>query len=108
MALAGSGSIDIEGERVELDDETFVRVAAGTKRKVDAGARRPDDARDRRLPGSAVQDRADERAGRGERLTAGHEENARRLENAGGGVTRTPDLLYTALYMATATRPRYT
>src|SRR5271163_4481080 len=38
LALAGSGWMDIEGERVELDDETFVRVAPGPRRKVHAGA----------------------------------------------------------------------
>lgn len=37
LALAGSGSIDIEGERVELDGETLVRVAADVRRKVYAG-----------------------------------------------------------------------
>ena len=37
VALEGSGWIDIEGERVELDRETLVRIAAGTKRKVHAG-----------------------------------------------------------------------
>jgi mannose-6-phosphate isomerase-like protein (cupin superfamily) len=34
VALDGSGSIDIEGDRVELSRDTFVRVAPGTKRKV--------------------------------------------------------------------------
>jgi mannose-6-phosphate isomerase-like protein (cupin superfamily) len=33
----GSGWMDIEGERVELDPETFVRVAAEPRRKVFAG-----------------------------------------------------------------------
>jgi quercetin dioxygenase-like cupin family protein len=37
LALGGSGWMDIEGERVELDQDTFVRVAAGAKRKVHAG-----------------------------------------------------------------------
>src|SRR5438874_13587814 len=37
IALSGSGSLDIEGERVELDADTFVRVGADTKRKVYAG-----------------------------------------------------------------------
>ena len=37
VAIGGSGWIDIEGERVELDGETFVRVGAGAKRKVYAG-----------------------------------------------------------------------
>jgi mannose-6-phosphate isomerase-like protein (cupin superfamily) len=36
--LSGSGWMDIEGERVELDPETFVRVGAETKRKVYAGS----------------------------------------------------------------------
>jgi mannose-6-phosphate isomerase-like protein (cupin superfamily) len=35
--LAGSGWMDIEGERVELDGETLVRVGPATKRKVHAG-----------------------------------------------------------------------
>jgi mannose-6-phosphate isomerase-like protein (cupin superfamily) len=37
IALGGSGWIDIEGERVELDSDTFVRVGAETRRKVYAG-----------------------------------------------------------------------
>ncbi len=37
VALSGSGWIDIEGERVELDADTLVRVGAKTKRKVYAG-----------------------------------------------------------------------
>ena len=37
LALKGSGWMDIEGERVELDKGVFVRVAPGTKRKVQAG-----------------------------------------------------------------------
>lgn len=37
VALAGSGSIEIDGERVALDAETLVRVPADTKRKVHAG-----------------------------------------------------------------------
>ena len=36
-ALDGSGWIDVEGERVEFDKETLVRVPPGTKRKVYAG-----------------------------------------------------------------------
>jgi len=36
--LKGSGSIDIEGERVELEPGVFVRIAAGTKRKVYPGS----------------------------------------------------------------------
>jgi mannose-6-phosphate isomerase-like protein (cupin superfamily) len=35
--LSGSGSMDVEGERVELEPETLVRVGAKTKRKVYAG-----------------------------------------------------------------------
>lgn len=35
--LSGSGWMDVEGERVELDPETIVRVGAATKRKVYAG-----------------------------------------------------------------------
>jgi quercetin dioxygenase-like cupin family protein len=37
LALAGSGWIDIEGERVELAKDVLIRLAAGTKRKVHAG-----------------------------------------------------------------------
>jgi mannose-6-phosphate isomerase-like protein (cupin superfamily) len=37
LVLSGSGWIDIEGERVDLDEETFVRVSPDTKRKVHAG-----------------------------------------------------------------------
>jgi mannose-6-phosphate isomerase-like protein (cupin superfamily) len=37
IALSGSGWIDIEGERVELDGETLVRVGPETKRKVHSG-----------------------------------------------------------------------
>jgi len=37
--LAGSGWMDIGGERVELDPETFVRVSAETRRKVYAGSK---------------------------------------------------------------------
>jgi mannose-6-phosphate isomerase-like protein (cupin superfamily) len=37
LALSGSGYIDIEGERVDLNPDTLVRVAAGTKRKVYPG-----------------------------------------------------------------------
>ncbi len=35
--LGGSGVIDIEGEQVALEPDTFVRVGSGTKRKVLAG-----------------------------------------------------------------------
>jgi mannose-6-phosphate isomerase-like protein (cupin superfamily) len=37
VALAGSGWIDIDGDRVELDKDVLVRIAAGTKRKVHSG-----------------------------------------------------------------------
>jgi hypothetical protein len=37
LTLGGSGWIDIEGERVELDGETFVRVGPEMRRKVHAG-----------------------------------------------------------------------
>jgi len=36
--LGGSGWIDIEGDRVELDRGVFVRIPADSKRKVHAGA----------------------------------------------------------------------
>jgi mannose-6-phosphate isomerase-like protein (cupin superfamily) len=35
--LAGSGSMDIEGETVEMDGGTLIRVGPGAKRKVIAG-----------------------------------------------------------------------
>ncbi|HWJ51551.1 MAG TPA: hypothetical protein VNR42_11045 [Solirubrobacteraceae bacterium] len=37
LALDGSGWIDIDGERVDLEKDVFVRIAAGTKRKVHSG-----------------------------------------------------------------------
>jgi mannose-6-phosphate isomerase-like protein (cupin superfamily) len=37
VVLDGSGWIDVEGERVEFDKETLVRVPGGTKRKVYSG-----------------------------------------------------------------------
>jgi len=37
LAIEGSGWIDVEGERVDLDTNTFVRVGAAAKRKVHAG-----------------------------------------------------------------------
>jgi mannose-6-phosphate isomerase-like protein (cupin superfamily) len=37
VTLAGSGSMDVEGEQVQLDPETLVRVGAATKRKVTSG-----------------------------------------------------------------------
>ena len=36
-ALKGSGWIDVDGERVELEPGVFVRIGAGTKRKVHSG-----------------------------------------------------------------------
>jgi mannose-6-phosphate isomerase-like protein (cupin superfamily) len=35
--LSGSGWMDIEGERVEMDSETLIRVGPDTKRKVYSG-----------------------------------------------------------------------
>lgn len=35
--LGGSGELEIEGERVALEPDTFIRVGSGTKRKVLAG-----------------------------------------------------------------------
>jgi mannose-6-phosphate isomerase-like protein (cupin superfamily) len=37
LVLSGSGSMEIDGERVEMNPETLIRVAADTKRKVYAG-----------------------------------------------------------------------
>jgi mannose-6-phosphate isomerase-like protein (cupin superfamily) len=37
VALSGSGWLEIEGERVELDGETVVRVGPETRRKAFAG-----------------------------------------------------------------------
>ncbi|HXM87620.1 MAG TPA: hypothetical protein VN889_08285 [Solirubrobacteraceae bacterium] len=37
VALSGSGWIEIDGERVELDGTTFVRVGPAARRKVHAG-----------------------------------------------------------------------
>ncbi|HEY4426569.1 MAG TPA: hypothetical protein VGN08_00035 [Solirubrobacteraceae bacterium] len=37
LALGGSGWLDIEGERVDLDADTFVRVGPETRRKVYSG-----------------------------------------------------------------------
>src|SRR5271166_1516703 len=37
VVLAGSGEIDIEGERTPIDPETIVRVGAGTSRRIFAG-----------------------------------------------------------------------
>lgn len=37
VALSGSGWMEIEGERVELDRETMIRVGADVRRKIHAG-----------------------------------------------------------------------
>ena len=37
LALAGSGWTDIDGDRVDLGKDVFVRIAGGTKRKVHSG-----------------------------------------------------------------------
>jgi mannose-6-phosphate isomerase-like protein (cupin superfamily) len=37
VTLGGSGWIDIEGERVDLDGDTLVRVGPDTRRKVHSG-----------------------------------------------------------------------
>jgi mannose-6-phosphate isomerase-like protein (cupin superfamily) len=37
VALSGSGWIEVDGERVQLDDETLVRVGPKTRRKLYAG-----------------------------------------------------------------------
>jgi mannose-6-phosphate isomerase-like protein (cupin superfamily) len=37
LKLAGSGWMEIDGDRVELDDDTFVRVAPEAKRRLFAG-----------------------------------------------------------------------
>jgi mannose-6-phosphate isomerase-like protein (cupin superfamily) len=37
MAVGGSGWVEVEGERVELDRDTLVRVGAAARRKVYAG-----------------------------------------------------------------------
>jgi mannose-6-phosphate isomerase-like protein (cupin superfamily) len=38
VALQGSGWIDIDGERVELDKDVLVRIAPSTKRRVHSGS----------------------------------------------------------------------
>ncbi len=38
LAIGGSGWMDIDGERVELDSDTFVRVGPQARRKVHSGA----------------------------------------------------------------------
>jgi hypothetical protein len=38
LPIGGSGWIDIDGERVDLDGETFVRVGPAAKRKIYSGA----------------------------------------------------------------------
>jgi hypothetical protein len=37
LAIGGSGWIDIDGERVEIDGDTFVRVGPDVKRKIYSG-----------------------------------------------------------------------
>src|ERR687885_1220289 len=37
LVLRGSGEMSIEGETVQLDTDTMVRVSAGTKRKITPG-----------------------------------------------------------------------
>lgn len=37
LAIGGSGWMDIEGERIDLDGMTFVRVGPETKRKIYSG-----------------------------------------------------------------------
>jgi mannose-6-phosphate isomerase-like protein (cupin superfamily) len=37
LALKGSGYMEVAGERVDMDTETMIRVAAHVKRKVHAG-----------------------------------------------------------------------
>jgi mannose-6-phosphate isomerase-like protein (cupin superfamily) len=37
VTLSGSGWMDVEGERVDMDGETLVRVSAPDRRKVHAG-----------------------------------------------------------------------
>ena len=37
VVLSGSGWMDVEGERVEMDPETVIRVGPNTKRKVYSG-----------------------------------------------------------------------
>src|SRR5271154_4477662 len=37
VVLSGSGTFDIEGDSVDFDADTLVRVASGTKRKLIAG-----------------------------------------------------------------------
>jgi quercetin dioxygenase-like cupin family protein len=36
-ALAGSGELDVEGERIDISPEVFVRVGANARRKIYAG-----------------------------------------------------------------------
>ena len=37
IALSGAGWMDIEGERADLDEDTFVRVGPNAKRKIYSG-----------------------------------------------------------------------
>jgi mannose-6-phosphate isomerase-like protein (cupin superfamily) len=38
LALRGSAEIEIEGERIQLEPDTMVRVGSGTKRKIRTGS----------------------------------------------------------------------
>ena len=62
LALGGSGWIDIEGERVELDAEHARARRPATQAQGPRGTRGPAHARDRRLPRRGLQDHADDRA----------------------------------------------
>ena len=62
LALKGSGWIEIEGERVELEPDVFVRVGPAPKRKVFAGPQGLRDARPRRHPRLGLRGRRDDRA----------------------------------------------
>jgi hypothetical protein len=62
LAIGGSGWLDVEGERVELDGETLVRVGPEAKRKVFSG---PQGLRLLAIggcPGEALQGPGDDRA----------------------------------------------
>src|SRR5437764_240690 len=67
IALEGSGWMDIEGERVDLDGETLVRVGAGAKRKLYAG---PEGIRMLAIGGARGQNRARARRSPGPRCGA--------------------------------------
>ena len=78
MVLAGSGSMDIEGERVEMDPETLIRVGPDTKRKVYAGPQGHAHGRHRRLPRRGLQDRRRHAARSGLRAGPARAEGLRR------------------------------